>query len=100
MADQMLGQIDLCFVDSRKATPGFNSGANASSTPLGSYAQTESITTLKSTLFAFDPKTYSQVNLNILNVNDLVFAWRMVSTGIGPNAKSVCDYAVQQGVQP
>lgn len=100
MADQMLGQIDLCFVDSRKASPSFYSGVNAQATPLGSYAQTESISTIRAALFAFDPKTYSQTNLNILNVNDLVFAWRMVSTGIGPNAKSVSDYAVQQSVQP
>lgn len=100
MADQMLGQIDLCFVNSLKATPSFYSGVNAQATPLGSYANTESISTMRAALFAYDPKTYSQRNLDILNVNDLVFAWRHTSMGLVPNAKSIADYMVQQAVQP
>lgn len=98
MANQYLPPLDVSFVDSRRATPDANSGANADASYLSSFGDLESIRTLRTALNTYDPKTYTQAVLNTMNVNDMVFAWRQTSSLL--NAKSIADYMVRQAVQP
>jgi hypothetical protein len=76
MADQLNGSIDLNFTDSRKADPLYNGGANARLNPITNYAETEDIASLRTALNTFSATTYTSRVLDIMNVNDLVFAWR------------------------
>lgn len=76
MPQQLNGTVDIGFTDAREADPLFQSGASAATNPITNYAETEDIASLKAALTAFDPFTYTAANLDILSVNDLVFAWR------------------------
>lgn len=98
MADEMLTPLNLAVTDSRRATPDANSGANADASYFSNWADTESIRTMRTALNTYDNKTYNTTNLNIMNANDIVFAWRQTSSLL--NAKSIADYMVRQAAQP
>ena len=76
MAQQLNGPTQIGFADARNADPLYQSGANAATNPITNYAETEDVATIKAALFAFDPFTYTQANMDILSHNDLIFAWR------------------------
>lgn len=76
MAQQLNGAIDIEFTDAREADPLYQSGANAATNPITNFAETEDIASIKAALTAFDPFTYTQANMDILSLNDLIFAWR------------------------
>lgn len=72
MAGQYFGSIDISYVDVRRADPNAG-GIVGTNTNFGDVA---SVNTLRSALNTFDPFTYTAAQMDIMNVNDLVFAWR------------------------
>lgn len=94
MANQYLPPIDIGFIDSKRATPDANSGANADANYTTNFGELESIRTIRGALNTFDPLTYTAAVLNTMNVNDMVFAWRQTSSTL--NAKGIADYMVRQ----
>lgn len=88
MPQQQMGSFDINFVDSRKATPVFYSGVSAPTNPITNYAETEDLFTISQALNTFDPITYSTANIELLNANDLLFAWRACRG----NQASISDY--------
>lgn len=85
---QLNSSVDLNFTDSRRADPLYHSGADAETNPITNYAETEDVASIKAALKAFDGFTYSDENLNILSMNDLLFAWRACRG----QEKSISDY--------
>lgn len=88
MAQQLNGQVDISFTDSREADPSYQSGANSGTSPMTNFSELEDITSIRTALKAFDPFTYSDANMDILSSNDLVFAWRACRG----QQKSISDY--------
>jgi hypothetical protein len=92
MANQQLCPPELGFIDSRRATSVYNSGASAAATAIVAYSETASIATLRTALNTHSPIGYTSAVLDGMTVNDMVFAWRMCSG----NHASVSDYAIAQ----
>lgn len=70
MANTQLGSIDLDFTNARKTTP----GAGADITTPANYA---SITAMRARLTAISGTTYSSANLDVMSVNDMIYALRV-----------------------
>lgn len=80
MADLLIGSLDINFTDARKTPTATN--------PITNFSEVEDITSIKAALAAFDPFTYTVDAMNIMSLNDLVFAWRACR---GQQA-SIADY--------
>jgi hypothetical protein len=87
---QQISQPNTNWTDSRRATDEASSESS-----IVSYEETESIDTLKTALNDYDPITYSEENLSLLNANDLMYAWRLISG----NEESFSDYQEAQESQ-
>lgn len=94
MANQFHPPIDMGWIDSKRASPDANSGANADANYTTNFSELESVRTIRSALNTFDPITYTDAVLNTMNVNDMVFAWRQTSSE--SNAKGIANYMVRQ----
>lgn len=72
MATNIFGaEIDLGFVDKRR------SASQASATPLGSPTNYADMTAIDARLFAISATSYSASRLNIMNLNDKIYALRL-----------------------
>lgn len=93
MAQQMTAPISLAdMTDSRRAALNYQSGVNAGDRALSAPAAALSIDELRAFLLAFDSDTYTERVLDIMNTNDMIFAWRMCSG----NETSIADYMTPQ----
>lgn len=70
MTQNQLGSVDLNFTNCRKITPG--NGADIT-TP-ANYA---SVAAMRARLTAISGTTYSSANLDIMSVNDMIYALRV-----------------------
>lgn len=89
MAQNQIGDVNTNFTNSLEA-PGQDNDLEIT-TPLN-YT---SIAALKSALKTFDATTYSDAQLDIMSVNDMVFALRSVQ-----DPKTIANYVVAQTVRP
>lgn len=88
MANQLIGSVDTNFVDSRAADPQYQSGSLSANRPATNLNDLSSVASLRNALSVFDPITYNAAALELLNVNDMLFAWRACKG----NEESISDY--------
>lgn len=95
MAQKQLNPIQpMLFSDSRRSLAEYSAGAVAAENrTLQQPANFMSVSELKAYLSTYDPFTYTATNLNIMSVNDMVFAARCIDVN---NCKSVSNYMPQQ----
>lgn len=89
---QLNGSVDINFTDSREADPAYHSGTSAATSPLTNFSELEDVTSIRTALKTFDAFTYSDANLDIMSMNDLIFAWRQCRG----QQKSIADYIPAQ----
>lgn len=94
MALQLLPPIDIGWVDSKRASTDANSGANAAVNYTTNFAELAGVASLRTALNTFDPITYTSAVLDIMSVNDMVFAWRQTSSLL--NAQGIANYIPRQ----
>jgi hypothetical protein len=76
MAQVQFGDfLDVNFTNSKRAIAGNGGSADMLTTP-GNY---QDITTIDAALKAFDAFTYSDAKLQLMNVNDKIFAYRCIA---------------------
>lgn len=87
MSQYQINQPCTIFTDSRRAAPDLDDTSS-----LSDYEETESIDTIRTALNTHDSVTYSESNMDKMNVNDMMFAWRSIT-----NPTSISDYFPTQG---
>lgn len=88
MAQIQLGDfLELGFVNAQRATASNGGSGDILNTP----ANYQDITALDAALTAFDAFTYSAANLQLLNVNDKIFALRSIQ-----DRTSIADFQPAQ----